>query len=208
MSPASRKKSRWMTAAAAAIATTALIAAACGGGTSSADKTATKAAGGATPAVTSGATKAAGATAAATSGATKAATTPAAGATTAATKAATTPAAGATTAAAGGVKVGTTSLGSVLTDGAGLTLYTFDKDVVGDGKSAAEALTAVWPPLSLAAAPSNVTGATGAWAMFKRVDGKTQISYKGMPLYYFVNDKAPGDILGDGVGGVWHVAKP
>jgi predicted lipoprotein with Yx(FWY)xxD motif len=101
------------------------------------------------------------------------------------------------------VKVGDTALGKVLTDVGGFTLYTFKKDVAGNGKSAAEALAAVWPPLSLDAAPSNVAGATGAWAVFTRADGKKQVTYNGSPLYTYANDQAPGDTNGDKVGGVW-----
>jgi predicted lipoprotein with Yx(FWY)xxD motif len=180
--------------ATALVAGAALIAAACGGGTSSTDKTATAGAGGA------GTTPAASSTpyAVATTAATTAATTPAAGAT----------APGGTTGAATGVMVGTSAVGQILTDDRGFTLYTFTKDVAGSGASAAEALVAIWPPLSLSAAPASVTGATGAWDMFTRVDGKTQITYKGMPLYYFASDKAPGDTKGDKVGGVWFAAVP
>ncbi len=197
----SQGRSRWSKFAlnaTALLAATALTAAACSSSTSDKDKTATAAAkGGSTPAATVGATKAA-----ATVAATKAATTPAAGATTAATAAA--PAAGAAT----GVKVADSALGKILVDSAGFTLYTFKNDVAGNGKSAGEALTAVWPPLALSAAPSGVAGATGAWAVITRADGKTQVTYKGLPLYYFVNDKAAGDTKGDKVQGVWFVAVP
>ena len=101
------------------------------------------------------------------------------------------------------VKVGDTALGKVLTDARGFTLYTFKGDVPGNGKSAAEALAAVWPPLSLDAAPSNVAGAPGAWAVFTRNDGKTQVTYQGSPLYTYAKDQAPGDTKGDKVDGVW-----
>jgi predicted lipoprotein with Yx(FWY)xxD motif len=167
------------------------ISAACSSGTSSADKTATAAKGATTPA------------------ATKASATSTAAATAAATKASSTPAAG-TTQPSGtiGVKVGSTALGQVLTDAKGFTLYTFKNDIAGNGKSAAEALAAVWPPLSLDAAPSNVAGASGTWAVFTRVDGKKQVTYNGSPLYTFANDAAPGDTKGDKVGGVWFAALP
>jgi predicted lipoprotein with Yx(FWY)xxD motif len=174
------------------------ITTACSSGTSSADKTVTAAEGGATTSETK---------AAATSTGTKAATTPAA--TAVGTKAPPTPAAGTfQPSAATGVKVGDTALGKVLTDAKGFTLYTFKSDVAGDGKSAAEALAAVWPPLSLDAAPSNVAGASGAWAVFTRADGKKQVTYEGLPLYSYANDQAPGDTKGDKVAGVWFAAVP
>ena len=101
------------------------------------------------------------------------------------------------------VKVGDTALGKVLTDARGFTLYTFKGDVPGNGKSAAEALAALWPPLSLDAVPSNVAGAPGAWAVFTRNDGKMQVTYQGSPLYTYAKDQAPGDTKGDKVDGVW-----
>ena len=101
------------------------------------------------------------------------------------------------------VKVGDTTLGKVLTDARGFTLYTFKGDVPGNGKSAAEGLAALWPPLSLDAAPSNVAGAPGAWAVFTRADGMKQVTYQGSPLYTYAKDQAPGDTTGDKVGGVW-----
>jgi predicted lipoprotein with Yx(FWY)xxD motif len=167
-----------------ALAGTALLAAACGG-TSSSDKTATAAAGG--KAATSVATKAAGApTTSAISGSPPAAT---GGAT--ALKIATDP-----------------TLGKFLTDGKGMTLYTFTNDVANSGKSAAEALTAAWPPLTADAAPAQPAGAIGTFGIITRVDGKKQVTYKGLPLYYFVADKAAGDTKGQGVSGVWFVAAP
>ena len=44
--------------------------------------------------------------------------------------------------------------------------------------------------------------------MISRDDGREQVTYNGLPLYYFANDKAPGDTKGQGVGGVWFVAAP
>ena len=44
--------------------------------------------------------------------------------------------------------------------------------------------------------------------VISRDDGREQVTYNGLPLYYFANDKAPGDTKGQGVGGVWFVAAP
>ena len=174
--------------AAGAMISAGLVAAACGG-TSSADKTKT-AAGGAKTTV---------ATSAPTTAATKAAT-----AATTGTAASGTAAAGATT-----VKTATAgSLGTILTDANGMTLYTFKNDVAGSGKSAAENLVAAWPPFESTTAPAKPAGVTGDFAIITRVDGKTQVTYKGLPLYFFVNDKKAGDTNGQGVGGVWFVAQP
>jgi predicted lipoprotein with Yx(FWY)xxD motif len=109
----------------------------------------------------------------------------------------------ATTAPATGsstVKVGDTSKGKVLTDGAGMTLYTYNPDAAGSGKSVCTGgCLAEWPAVIAMSAPSGVSGASGAFALIKRDDGSMQVSYKGKPLYRFVDDKAPGDATGDGM---------
>ena len=99
--------------------------------------------------------------------------------------------------------IGNSAKGKVLTDAKGMTLYTFAKD--SGGKSACNGKCAVnWPPLMAA---SGEKGGAG-YSMIKRDDGKMQWAYKGKPLYTWVKDKKPGDITGDGVNKVWHIAKP
>lgn len=90
--------------------------------------------------------------------------------------------------------------------GAGqMTLYTFDKDSVGSGKSVCNGPCATnWPPLMAA----SDAGAQGDWSVVTRDDGSKQWAYKGQPLYYWVKDQKPGDTTGDGVNKVWHTAKP
>ena len=91
----------------------------------------------------------------------------------------------------------------VLTDANGMALYTFDKDTNGDGKSVCNGDCAVkWPPLMADAGAA----AEGDFTVVTRDDGSTMWAYKGWPLYYWYEDVAPGDISGDGVGGVWHLA--
>ena len=91
----------------------------------------------------------------------------------------------------------------VLTDASGMTLYTFDKDTAGDGKSVCNGDCAVkWPPL-MAAADAK---ADGDFTIVTRDDGATMWAHKGWPLYYWYEDTKAGDISGDGVGGVWHLA--
>ncbi len=112
-------------------------------------------------------------------------------------------------ATSGGIAVGNTSLGSVLVDGTGMTLYLFAKDTANDGKSACYGQCATnWPPASATSVPAKPAGASGTLAAITRDDGTMQLTYNGMPLYRFAADKAPGDTKGDGVGGVWSVAKP
>ena len=92
----------------------------------------------------------------------------------------------------------------VLTGSNGMTLYTFDKDVGGSGKSVCNGPCASnWPPLF---APEGAS-ASGDYSIITRDDGKKQWALKGKPLYYWVKDQKPGDKSGDGFNSVWHVVK-
>lgn len=108
------------------------------------------------------------------------------------------------------IKVATTAKGSVLTDSAGFSLYTFDNDKTATASACTGGCASTWPAVTTTAAapPSGVAGATGAFTLFTRDDGTKQVAYNGKPLYRYTPDKAPGDTNGDGVGGVWHLAKP
>lgn len=100
-------------------------------------------------------------------------------------------------------KVADTSKGKALVDAKGMTLYTFDRDTAG--KSACNGQCAQnWPPLMAAANAS----ASGDWSVVTRDDGSKQWAYKGKPLYLWVKDTKPGEVTGDGVNNVWHVAMP
>ena len=104
---------------------------------------------------------------------------------------------------AGIVKTGETSLGTVLTNNSGMTLYSFDKDSVG--KSACNGGCAkAWPPVLA----SSSIKETGNYTKITRNDGAKQWAYKDMPLYGWVKDKNPGDVTGDKFKNVWHVIKP
>lgn len=94
--------------------------------------------------------------------------------------------------------------GDFLTDKNGMTLYTFDKDAVGSGKSACHGdCQTSWPPLHAADAAKD----TGQFTLVVRNDGRRQWAFKGKPLYLWVGDAKAGDKTGDGVGGVWHTAR-
>ena len=124
------------------------------------------------------------------------------------------PAAAATTGAAGsGATVDAKAVGSagtVLVDGtSGMTLYVFAKDVKDSGTSACTGgCITKWPALAVAAgaAPTAGSGVTGKLATITRDDGKLQVTYNGLPLYLFQNDKAPGDL--NGVYENWATVKP
>lgn len=97
----------------------------------------------------------------------------------------------------------TSASGTILVDGAGMSLYIFDNDQPGTS-NCYDACAQNWPPLATA----DGAMAEGDFAIIDRSDGTQQWTYKGMPLYTWINDKAPGDITGDGVKGVWHLARP
>ncbi len=93
------------------------------------------------------------------------------------------------------------TLGKILTDASGKTLYKYASDQPGVSACTATCAQA-WPPLTIASgAPIAGTGVAGALATIQRSDGTTQVTLDGSPLYYFANDTAAGDATGDGVGG-------
>jgi predicted lipoprotein with Yx(FWY)xxD motif len=105
-------------------------------------------------------------------------------------------------------KVVDTSAGKVYADQNGMTLYTFDKDTKGATESACTGkCIEEWPPFLA----TEGAAAEGEWTLVDVTDKdgakKKMWAYEGMPLYLYVDDKAKGDVTGDGKGGVWHVAK-
>lgn len=107
--------------------------------------------------------------------------------------------------AASPVMIGTatsTSLGSYLTGPNGLALYTR----TGDSATASTCLgscAVAWPPLTVAAGAHAIAGSgvSGTLATMTRNDGTTQVTYLGLPLYYWTGDAKPGDVTGEGVDG-------
>lgn len=101
------------------------------------------------------------------------------------------------------VSTGSTSLGEVVVDGAGMTLYVFGPDNQGDSTCYDEC-AANWPPMA-----GDATAGAGIDAALlgtsTRTDGTTQATYNGWPLYHFAQDSAPGDTLGQGQLDVWYV---
>jgi predicted lipoprotein with Yx(FWY)xxD motif len=100
-------------------------------------------------------------------------------------------------------KTADTSKGKTLVDDKGMTLYIFDRDTSGKSNCNGQCATN-WPPLQAAtdAKPS------GDWTVVTREDGGKQWAYKGKPLYRWAKDTKPGDVTGDGVNSVWHIAAP
>ncbi len=95
------------------------------------------------------------------------------------------------------------SLGSILVDGKGMTLYLFTKDAPNTSNCTGQCLAA-WPPLLGKPTAGKGVDATKLGS-FTRADGSTQASYNGWPLYYWQADAKPGDVTGQKVNNVWFV---
>jgi predicted lipoprotein with Yx(FWY)xxD motif len=98
--------------------------------------------------------------------------------------------------------------GLFLTDDAGRTLYEFDNDTKDTSNCAGNCLQN-WPPFLVRSLPQAGDRVNASLlSTFTRSDGTMQAEYDGHPLYYYAKDKNPGDVLGHGVGNVWHVLSP
>jgi predicted lipoprotein with Yx(FWY)xxD motif len=100
-------------------------------------------------------------------------------------------------------------IGKFLTGVDGKSLYTLKSDST-DTTTCSGACATNWPPFTLGAGATTVAGSgvTGKLGTFTRPEGTTQVTYAGMPLYYFAGDSKAGDTNGQGLKGVWFVASP
>ena len=96
----------------------------------------------------------------------------------------------------------TGSLGTYLTDPAGMTLYTKTGDSATSSTCTGTCAVA-WPPVLVATGGSATagTGVTGTFATLTRADGTVQVTYQGLPLYGWKGDAKAGDMTGEGVNG-------
>jgi len=96
------------------------------------------------------------------------------------------------------ISVASSSLGQILVDGQGLTLYLVSSGVC------AGSCAAIWPPV-----PYDDVAVLGdgidafLLGQTEREDGFLQATYNGHPLYLYSGDSAPGDVNGQGVSDVW-----
>lgn len=92
----------------------------------------------------------------------------------------------------------------MLVDTKGMTLYTFDRDTAGSGKSACNGECAVkWPP-ALAKTDDKPSGDA---TIITRDDGRRQWAFRGKPVYTWPEDQQPGDKYGDNYNKVWHIVR-
>lgn len=104
---------------------------------------------------------------------------------------------------------GNEELGRFLVGPDGMTLYRFNPDEPGVS-TCYDQCADNWPPLLVEEGerPNGNAGVVGQLSTTERDDGTFQVTYQGMPLYYWVNDEAPGDATGHGINDVWFVVPP
>jgi predicted lipoprotein with Yx(FWY)xxD motif len=102
---------------------------------------------------------------------------------------------------------GNDELGQFLTGRNGLTLYVFTKDTVGVS-NCYDQCAANWPPLLVNSGQELLVGegVSGKLGTIERSDGGMQVTYNGLPLYFWIGDTAPGDATGNGFNNIWFVA--
>jgi predicted lipoprotein with Yx(FWY)xxD motif len=109
------------------------------------------------------------------------------------------------------VKAGASDYGRILFDGKGFALYAFTRDGRGPSRCAG-ACAQAWPPY-LVKTPANAGAGVAAkqLGVTRRADGRMQVTFGGRPLYYYVGDRRPGQVLCQNVnefGGLWLVVRP
>jgi predicted lipoprotein with Yx(FWY)xxD motif len=114
-------------------------------------------------------------------------------------------------AADGALTVRSSQYGRILFDGRGFVLYLFTKDGRGGSRCSGECARR-WPPFIVKRRARAGTGAHAALiGTTRRADGRLQVTYSGRPLYYYVGDRSPGQILCQNApefGGIWYVVRP
>jgi predicted lipoprotein with Yx(FWY)xxD motif len=114
-------------------------------------------------------------------------------------------------AAGGTLTVRSSEYGRVVFDGRGYVLYGFTADRKRRSVCSG-ACAAAWPPYIVSRAPTAGLGIEKSLlGTIRRADGRRQVTYAGRPLYYYVGDRRPGQILCQDVfefGGDWLVVRP
>jgi len=99
------------------------------------------------------------------------------------------------------------AIGTYLVDGNGRTLYWTTLDSVGQSNVTGTVL-ANWPIFYVADIVATSPLVASDFGSISRADGNKQTTYKGRPIYYYINDQAAGDTRGQGINGVWFAVDP
>lgn len=109
------------------------------------------------------------------------------------------------------VRTADTSLGTVVVDGSGRTLYLFAKDT-GPKSTCSSSCAVNWPPFTASSTPkAGGDVQASALSLVKRGDGKRQVAIDGHPLYFFAGDQSAGQLNGQGMsafGANWYIVSP
>lgn len=118
--------------------------------------------------------------------------------------------AGSAPAATGGaLAAGKTSLGTIVVNGKGDTVYEFTSDTANSGKSTCySGCDSTWLPVTTSDANPSVKGVTGTVGTITRTGGAMQVTLDGMPLYTYSGDSKAGDVTGQGMNSTWYVVSP
>src|SRR5215216_1711559 len=105
------------------------------------------------------------------------------------------------------------SLGPILVDSKGMGLYLYSRDEKGTSNcynTATSMCETNWPILRppAAGAPTGAPDINGTLGVIDRTDGTKQVTYNGIPLYYYARDEKAGDTKGQAVGGIWWILPP
>jgi predicted lipoprotein with Yx(FWY)xxD motif len=101
------------------------------------------------------------------------------------------------------------TLGQIVVDGKGMTVYVYDKDTKGATSSACTGACATnWPAVTTTSATPKVDGVSGTVGTIPAAGGAKQITLNGWPLYTYAGDSAAGQVTGQGLQGVWWVVSP
>ena len=110
------------------------------------------------------------------------------------------------------IKAASSRLGQILVDANGRTLYLFVADSGTTSTCNSAGCVQNWPPVLTKGTPQAGAGVTSSLlGTTTRKDGTTEVTYAGHPLYYFIADKQPGQVTGQGIdafGGPWYVVSP
>lgn len=110
------------------------------------------------------------------------------------------------------IKVGSSRLGNILVDSSGRTLYLFLADSGTTSNCNSASCVQNWPPVLTKGTPQAGAGVSASLlGTTTRKDGTLEVTYAGHPLYYFVADRAPGQVTGQGInafGAPWYVVSP
>lgn len=105
------------------------------------------------------------------------------------------------------IATGSTSLGTVLTNAQGLTLYYFVPEK-GSVVACTGGCASTWPPLKAGGTTTKPPDVPGTLGTVTLADGSTQVTYNGWPLHTYAADSAPGQTNGQGIAGKWFAATP